>query len=452
MAALSLAALPIEAQYTASGYFTDGYLFRHDMNPAIANQQSYISIPALSNINVAVRSTIGIDDVLFNRNGKTTTFLNPAVSAAEFMSGIKDNNKMSVDFKMQVLGVGFKAFKGYNHIGINLRGNVNVNIPGSLFSLAKEGVANKTYDIKDFNAHAKAYAEIALGHSHKINDHLDIGASLKVLLGAGNVDAEFEKAQLSLQDDAWTAVTNAKVQASVKGLVYEEETKMRGPEGQQTPHTYVNDIDIDNGGLNGSGLAVDLGAVYTLNDDWRFSASLVDLGYISWSNNMVASTNGDRTFSTDTYLFNVDDEASNKFENEMDRMEEGLASLYELRSNGDEGSRSTGLAPTMHVGVEYTLPSYQKLSFGLLNSTNFNGDYSWTDFRLSANWNPFKILSIGANIGAGTYGTYFGYIFNFHPNGFNCYIAMDRLLGKTTKQGAPLSANAHINLGLNVPF
>ena len=227
---------------------------------------------------------------------------------------------------------------------------------------------------------------------------------------------------------------------------------MRGADGQQRPHTYVSGIDVDGGGLNGFGMALDLGAVYTLNDNWRLSAALLDLGFISWKNNMMASTNGDQTFTTDTYLFNVDDDADNSFERESDRMAEGLAALYELHDNGDQGSRSTGLASTLNLGAEYTLSDYKELSFGLLNTTRINGDYSWTNFRLSANWKPTNIFSMGANLAAGTYGMSFGWILNLHPNGINVFLAMDHTLGKLAKQGVPLSGNGHVNFGVNFPF
>jgi len=444
--------LPVSAQFTASGYFNDGYLYRHEMNPAISNEQSYIAMPGISNVDVAMRSNIGVKDVLFNRNGKTTTFLNPNVTADEFLKNVNDKNRTTVDAKVQILGVGFKGFNGYNHVGINVRTNVSTIIPGSLLRLAKEGVENKTYDISDFKAHADAYTEIALGHSHKINDHLDVGATLKIILGGANVDAEFNKAQLELNEDQWQAVTNAKVQASIKGLTYKEETKMRGPDGRQTPHTYINDLDVKHTGLNGFGLGLDLGAVYTLDDSWRFSASLLDLGFISWSNNMVASTNGDKSFTTNAYLFNVDDDAPNSFDNEMDRLGEGLAGLYELQNNGDAGSRTTGLAATMNLGAEFTLPTYKDLSFGLLNTTRIHGKYSWTDFRLSANWHTGKLFSASANFAVGTYGASFGWMLNLHPNGFNLFLASDHTLGKLAKQGLPLSANGHVNIGINFPL
>ena len=237
--ALVCSTAEVSAQHTYSGYFTDGYLFRHEMNPAAGNEQSYVSMVGIGNVDFSVRGNLGLKHVLYNVNGKTTTFLNPAVSTDEFLSKIKDNNRIRTDLNLQLLGVGFKAFGGYNTIGLSARANVNLNVPGALLRLAKQGIENKTYDISDFRAHAEAYTELAFGHSRDINENLRVGAKLKILIGAGNVDAEFQKAQLALGEDAWTAVTDAKVQASVKGLTYKTETKMRGAEGEKHPHKGV---------------------------------------------------------------------------------------------------------------------------------------------------------------------------------------------------------------------
>lgn len=440
------------AQHTESGYFTDGYLFRHEMNPAVGNDDNYVSMPGLGNVDITVHGNIGIKDVLYNVNGKTTLFTNPMVSASEFLGNINDNNRFGTDIKLKIIGTGFKAFKGYNTIGINVRSNVSSNIPGTLFSLAKEGLSNKAYDIKDLKTHSDAYVEVALGHSRKIDDRWRVGATLKFLLGAANVDAHFDKAKISFSGDDWTAVSNATVESSAKGLKYKTETKERGPEGNKTRHTYVTDLDVDGTGLNGLGLAVDLGAEFKLNDDWKFSAALLDLGFISWSNNMVASTNGDRTFSLDKYTFNADKDKDNSFENEMNRLTGDLATLYELQDQGDKGGRSTALAATLNIGAEYTLPVYRRMTFGFLNTTRIHGVYSWTDFRLSANWKASKAFSMGANVAAGTFGTSFGWIINVHPHGFNLFLATDYSLAKFTKQGIPLSSNANFTMGMNFPF
>ena len=433
------------AQNTNSAYFTEGYTHRYQLNPAFDNEKNFISIPGVGNINVATHGTIGLDNIFYNVDGKTTTFMNPAVDAS-FLNDINDVSRLAGDVNINLLSAGFKAFNGYNTVSINVRGNLNTHLPKTIFSFMKEGVENKTYDISDFDAHADVYGEIALGHSHKLGDKWRVGGAVKFLLGGANIDAKFNKAELTLGEDEWSAITNAEVQASVKGLTYEHDIN------KETGHEYVSGMDVDGTGLNGFGMAFDLGAEFKPNQDWAFSAALLDLGFINWNNNMVASTGGDKSFTTSTYSFNVDEDALNNFSDEFDMMMNDLSALYELEDEGDAGSRTTTLGATLNLGAEFTLPVYRNLKFGLLNSTRIQGDYSWTEFRLSANINPVKPFSAGANFAVGTYGCSFGWLMNVNVTGFNMFVGMDHFMGKLTKQGLPLSSNASVNMGINIPF
>jgi len=441
-----LSATGAYAQYTNSGYFTEGYTYRHQLNPAFGNEKNYISIPAIGNMNMGIVGNMNLQDFIYNIDGKTTTFLHPDVSASEFMGNIEDENELNFDTRIQILSVGFKGFGGYNTIGVSMRGSLYGMMPKALFQFAKEGITNKTYDISDFGLHTNAYAELALGHSRQINDKLRVGANLKFLFGLANIDAEFNKANLRLGEDHWDATVNAEIQASVKGLEYETETS------DFSGKPYVNGMDVDGFGLNGFGMAVDLGAEYKLNDTWRFSAALLDFGFISWSNNMVATTNGDKNVTTDKYKFDFDENADPDFEDQIDNLGDELMSLYELDNEGDKGGRTKMLGATINLGAEYTLPAYNKLKFGLMNTTRFQGTNTWTEFRLSANVAPVKIFSAGANIAAGTYGMGFGWILSFHPKGFNLFAAMDHTLGKVSKEFVPLTSKGTFNLGVNIPF
>jgi hypothetical protein len=440
-------ASPIIAQNTASGYFLDNYTYRYQLNPAYGNGKGFVSMPAIGNLNVGLRGNLNLSDIIYTENGKTVLFTNPNISTSEVMGNISDKNKISANIKENILSVGFSGFKGYNTISINAVANVNALIPRSLISLAKEGVANNTYDISDFQASANAYTEIALNHSHNIKavPGLRIGATAKVLIGIGNIDAYFNKAQLNLSDNSWTATTNANIYNSVNGLLYKHDVN------DNTGHTYISGADYDSFKLNGFGLAFDLGATYHFKD-WSISAAILDLGFISWNKTYLASTNGDQTFNTDAYTFNANDDADNSFENEFDRFKDDLASLYELNDNGDIGTRSKMLAATTNIGAQYELPAYRKLHFGLLNTTHINGKFTWTEFRLSANIHPAKVISADANVVCGTYGIGFGWLLNLHLTGFNLFAGMDRTTGKLAKQGVPLHSNTQVNFGLNFPF
>ena len=446
LAAVLFVAAQTRAQHTISGYFTDGYMYRHEINPAIGNSQNYISFPAIGNLNLGVRGSLNLEDYIYVKNGKTTTFLNPAVSAGEFLGNIKDKNNLHFDANIQIMSAGFKGFGGYNTLGVNLRSSVYTMLPKGLFQFAKEGLTNKCYDISDFGMHANSYVEIVLGHSHNINERLRVGVALKYLVGVANIDAEFNKAQLNLGEDGWTAVTNAQVQASVKGLFYETEIS------ENSGNPYVNGADIDGFGISGAGFAVDLGAEYKLDDNWKFGASLLDLGFISWDNNMLATTNGDKKFSTNDYKFSFEEDNENNFEDELERLSDGLTGLYELENAGDQGKRKKALGATLNLAAEYTMPFYDRLSVGLINTTRFLEDYTWTDFRLSANVAPLKWFSANVNVAAGTYGCAFGWMLNIHPTGFNLFVGMDQMLGKVTEEFVPLSSNASFNMGVNIPF
>ncbi len=292
------------------------------------------------------------------------------------------------------------------------------------------------------------YAEVALGHSHDITKEWRIGVTAKFLVGGANIDAKLHNANLTLGTDSWTVTSDAEINSSLKGLTYETEIN------ENTNHRYVSGAEVDGAGIGGYGFAVDLGVIYkpAALKDWTFSASLLDLGFINWSNNMLASTNGPKTFDTDKYTFNVDDNAPNSFDREWDKIQDSLSALYELEDMGDQGSRTTSLATTFNVGAEYAFPLYRKLSFGLLNTTRLNGAYSWTDFRLSANIAPVKFFDASVNVAAGTFGMGFGWLLNLHTPGGNIFLGMDHTLNKVSKEFVPLSSNASLNFGLNFLF
>ena len=91
------------------------------------------------------------------------------------------------------------------------------------------------------------------------------------------------------------------------------------------------------------------------------------------------------------------------------------------------------------------------MSLGLMNSTRL-GKYGCTDFRLSANVAPTNIFSASANVALGSFGFSFGWLLNFHPNGFNIFLGMDNTPVKLAKQGVPLSGGGNVNIGINFPF
>ena len=167
-------------------------------------------------------------------------------------------------------------------------------------------------------------------------------------------------------------------------------------------------------------MAVDLGGVYEINDDWTVSASVLDLGFINWSNDMAAE-NRSKSFIFDGFHdVSVTSDHGEELDVKADRYGDQMADFANLTDMGDKGGRTTGIGATINLGAEYTLPVYRKVSFGALWSSRFTASMGW--------------------------------VLNIHPKGYNLFIGMDHILGKTSKEMIPLSSNASITLGMNIAW
>ena len=447
------------AQGLNSAYFTDEYKFRHDMNPAFGNEQNYVSVPALGNINIGLHGNFGYKDIVLDNpmylhgsDKRMTTFMNPYISAGTALDGFsKGNNRIVGDVGVTILSGGFKAFGGYNTVEINSKTSFGMSLPYELFEFAKN-TGNKTYDIGDVNAHAMSYVELAFGHSRQINEKLRVGAKLKFLFGLGRADLKLENMKADLaQNDKWTVSGKATADVSIKGFKYESEMdEYNNPDNGE--YEKVSDIDVDGFGLGGFGMAVDLGAVYQIDEDWRVSASVLDLGFISWSENAQAVNRSDRFEFDGFHDISVNDGAGVSFDDQADNYGDQITDFINLRDNGDKGGRTTGIGATLNFGAEYNLPVYRKITFGLLSSTRIKGAYTWTEGRLSANWKPLKWLDGVVNFAVNSFTASMGWVLNIHPKGYNFFIGMDHLLGSMSKEGIPLSSNASLNLGMSITW
>lgn len=447
------------AQGLNSAYYTEDYKFRHDMNPAFANSDNYVSIPALGNVNVNVHGNFGYQDVIMDNpmypntsDKKMTTFMNPYISASKALKGFsKGDNRIAGDVGIMLLSGGFSAFGGYNTIELSSKTSFGMSLPYELFEFAKN-IGNKTYNIGDINVHAMSYAELALGHSRQINEKLRVGAKVKFLFGLGRADLKLQNMKADLApNDKWTVSGQAVADVSMKGFSYVTETdEYNDPDRGE--YDKVGDVDLDGFGLSGFGMAVDLGAVYQINEDWRVNAAVLDLGFISWSNNMQAVNRSDMFEFGGFHDISIKDGSGVDIEDQTDKYGDQIADFINLKDNGDQGGRTTGIGATINVGAEYNLPVYRKITFGALSSTRIKGAYTWTEGRLSANWTPLSWIDGGVSFAVNNFTASMGWVLNIHPKGYNFFIGMDHLLGKMSKEYIPLSSNASINLGMSITW
>ncbi len=443
----------ISAQTLNSSYFLEGATFRHQLNPAFIGERNYISIPMLGNINVGTSSNVGLTDFVYkydDPNGEynLTTFMNSSVGREEFLGKLKTNNLINTNVGLTILSAGFHAWGGFNTIELGVKSSTSFNLPYELFNFMKTGMDQEVYQIKNFAANSNNYVELALGHAHKINDKLTIGAKLKLLAGGANVDAKFDQMDIELTGDKWEIMANGTINTAVGGGHYK--TKAENP-GEIDGF----DVEDDNAGAAGYGAGIDLGATYKLMDNLTLSASVLDLGFISWNSNVKGATRNDEPFVFDGFdNIAVDPEEGdpNDIDNQFDNVKDDLEDMAKFYDEG-KVNRTTALATTINVGAEYSFPFYDKLSLGFLSTTRLNNPYTWTQAMMAANVRPLKWLDASVNYSYSTFGSNLGWMLNFHPKGFTFFVGSDRMITNVTPQYLPTNnMNTNICLGFNITF
>ncbi|MEG1728332.1 MAG: DUF5723 family protein [Bacteroidaceae bacterium] len=449
------------AQELRSSYFMETSIYKHQLNPAFLDK-AYVGMPVLGNMNVGANGTIGYSNFVYSGNftdshGKhftQTTFMHPDISASDFLGRLDDENKFNVNLNINIFSVGFKAFKGFNVVEMNLRSNTSANLPYELFEFMKTAGEKEHYNIKDVGVRSQNYMELAFGHSRKITKDLTVGGKFKILLGAAYADLDVKNMDITMNENKWIIKSDAKVNAAIlKSTVkLDDDTD---PSTCQDGRRKVEGLDDVSFGVPGFGLALDLGATYKVPsvEGLTVSAALNDLGFISWSKNETASSTGEYTFDGFTNIATEgNNDGTNKLSDQFDNLSDDLQKMFSVYYDGKK-SKTTALTATLNLAGEYKMPFYDKLKVGLLYSQRFNGMYSCSQTMLTANVRPIKCLEMSLNTSTTTEGWCCGGMLNVYTKGFNFFIGSDRIMGKVSKQFIPLNnLNANVNFGFNFPL
>jgi len=355
-----------------------------------------------------------------------------------------------VNFSTEILSAGWYKGKNFWSFNIGLRTDIGANLTKNMFTFlnemetVEENWRNSNYDISGQRLNINAYTEVGLGLSRQINSRLTVGARVKALLGIGNMELKLNKVAMNanLPSDAeiakwssesyWNSMSTpeairaaqelknkfdnyhanltvgAELKSSFKGLELKEE------EGKD----YVTDFDFDSGklGIAGYGFGIDLGASYKILDNLTVSASVLDLGFISWSKSStkIASANPDPIdIKGSTYANMVDPNNPNTVMNAVNQLQNDAQGYMDRVTNGDvldydmlqlevsdaKESRKSRLASTLVLGAEYGFFN-NKLAVGVLSTTRFVQPDALTELTFSANYRPKSWFNVALSYSA----------------------------------------------------
>ena len=212
--------------------------------------------------------------------------------------------------QIEIINGGFRLDeKNYISAGFYTEIDIFGNMPKDILTLLNEGNAghiNKRFLLSQVNLKADASSVLHFGLSRKVSEKLNIGARLKIYSGVANVTSTNNRGSFATrlgQDNIYRHSLNGmNASAYTSGLDVENDGE--GEEGDE-----VSSL-LQRAFLGGNlGLGVDIGFSYRLNEQTEITASLLDLGFVSYSkNNRNFNITGSYFFSGIDFQFDGNNE------------------------------------------------------------------------------------------------------------------------------------------------
>jgi hypothetical protein len=443
--------VPVFAQHNhRTGYFLDGYTYKYKINPAFGADRGYFAIPVAGFTSASLETPLKLSGLLYptGNNGELVTFLSPTVSLDDVMQGVKSMNPINANADISVISLGFNTKKSFHTIDLSLKADARMNVPGALFSWAKE--ASEVLDMSKLALNADARLELSYGYSRAILKNARFGFRVKLLAGLAKAQYMMDKLYLTANQDQWTVESAGSGYYAAPFPLITDGADRRVSEIEM-PGDYNEIIDNVIAARN-LGAAIDLGFSIDVIKYLTLSASVTDLGVMTWNNAyMLGSPDKPWTYEG---FDGIGDEQMD-WNEQFSVLGEELVDLVYPRVLSEGAKKLDMLSITAHLGVELRMPFWQRLSVGALGTARIDGPYTWYEGRASVNCALFRWFSFSGSYAYSTFGESYGAAINLHPKGLNLFVGLDSFkpLMNMTKQYVPIdSFNTNVTVGLDIAF
>ena len=392
------------------------------LNPALAPARGYINLPVIGATGLEVSSnSLGAQDVMDIMGDGGSFYAND-----KFMGLLKDENSMGLKLNTDLISFGYHTQNAFLSFGVAARANVDAIIPKSMFQYVydlENGLFTglKDYLVRNERLNLNTYTELQFGYA-KLGERFSIGGKAKVLLGYANIDLNVRKLDIQtykLDNSADNIYPYCNIETDVEMAL-----SGKGIELENDSNGCIDDVMMGKFGVGGYGAAVDLGLEFKVTERLLLYASVVDLGFISWSKS-----------SSEVYTSR----------NTVQTYEKPNADILDFETfalkDGVKKARKTQLAPTVTAGGELGFFN-DKLGLGILSVT-FYGEYEkYSELMAIATFRPTSLFNVSASYSLLQGADTFGLALKLGP----VMVGTDYMfLGENTKQ-----VNAYF--GLSIPL
>jgi hypothetical protein len=367
-----------------------------ELNPALQYRcRIFVELPVLSSVGLSINSTgAGYHDVIHYGTGAKSDSLFYDFNNLE--KKLFKRNTLKTDLDITLLGFGFAykedwyfTFRIYNHT------EVRIGYPRDLVAL-KDGNWNTgtmtptSLDLSGIGLNALNYTAIAIGASKTIDESLQLGARLKYLMGAADLNTRQSDIKLATTSNpiSLDASTKLRLNASFPvDLTYDKNGLINSPPdfGRASSNILGNYIFNSN-----RGVGIDLGAIYKYDENITLYASIIDLGFIHWGSNV-------QGFKADgSFRFNGVDLLALQGGQQtqlLQSLKDSISNAFKF--SNQKKSYFTWNTTKVYAGGTYDLMDH--LNAGLLTKLDIYDLNLHPSITASLNYTPFRFLAVSAS-------------------------------------------------------
>lgn len=407
-------------------------------NPAqISDSRFFVGMPGFSSLHV-----------LYGNNGfkmKDLVSVNDSnqleVHPMKFYDALQKNNTLSLNLNYDLFYLGFKLRKSFFTIGIGEKVNTQFSFPKDFFGLLLIGNAGSNLG-KELNFNFKydlmAYNDINASWSRAFRkDKIRLGAKVSYLNGIINMNTERSDLffKTNSEDFHYTLRSDLKFNTSSIVDTINQDFSADG-------------LDFNSFKSRNHGLGMSFGATYQILPKIVLSASILDLGFITWKDNVQNYETKNPLSSVEFYGLDIRDyfNDSADINKSIQSMVDTIRDKFEIVET--HNAYTTTLPANFYLGGNFWVT--KRHNFGLLFFGNYYQKKLNPAFTLSYNGKLTRILGLSVSYSMINRSFVNGGVgFTLNGSAFQYYLVADNVLGIIKYRNA---STIDIRTGINFTF
>lgn len=408
------------------------------LNPAwVPKDKFVVGLPFVSDAYFQSRSNDFVFSSLLQPNADSASL---DLSPANIADDISERNFQNIHLSWQWLSVGMRlGEKSFLSFSIRERLNFRSYLSVDLVRLA--GLGNGIFENESAelgsSIHFDWYREYGIRLARQVSDKINIGAQVKLIDGISNIHTESNDYSASFDGLYSDVVLNGSALFQTAGM---------SPITRNDSFRLFSTTPIRGAGI---GFGLDLGLDYTVNDDLRFAASVLNLGRISWKQDVkqIQAITDSFSFQGFDILDLIDEGFGDTSSTSGMGVSDSLKSILNLNDDNTE-SYSTATPWTLYLSASYKLN--KRITLNGVYAVESGYGRSLHAFSLAV---PFKLgerLNLNPSYTLSTRGfANFGFAASYNLKILQVYLATDNISGMFLPQDSRLG---HAQAGVYLTF